>query len=141
MEAFGRTIALCVGIIGVVFLVLFSKTTSVRWQRHETIRSMSHGFAEKFLWDKKISLSEWEAFQKVLEQIGGYRAELTVYERKRYEDEKGGFYLYERTELTGDRELREGSYVRMLVSQEESKTGDSFFVGDCGIIVAGGRVQ
>ena len=141
MESFGRTLALVVGIIGVVFLLLFSKTASVRWQRHETIRCMSHAFAKTLLRDKTFLIHEWEAFRNELRHLGGYRADLTVYERRRFEDENGGFYLYEKAELTSDTILREGSYVRVLVTQEEREAGGSVLSGDCGVIVAGGRVQ
>ena len=139
MESFGRTVAFGVGIIGVVFLLLFSKTVSVRWKRHETVRSMSHAFAEKLLQDKKFSVYEWEAFQKILDDLGGYRAELTVYERRRFEDENGVFYLYDRTETTDDTMLGEGSYVRVLVMQEGG--GERLLSGNYGSIVAGGQVQ
>lgn len=141
MEAFGRTIALGVGIIGVVCLLLVSKTASVRWQKHETVRSRSHDFTETLLRDKAFFPHEWELFQKELRDLGGYRAELTVYERRRFEREEGGFYLYEQAELTGEKMLREGSYVRVLVFPEESNSWDSFPLGDYGVIVTGGRVQ
>ena len=139
MESFGRTVALGIGIVGVVFLLLFSKTVSVRWQRHETVRSMSHDFAEKLLQGKKFSAYEWEAFQKMLDDLGGYRAELTVYERRRFEDENGVFYLYDKTETTDDTMLGEGSYVRVFVMQEDG--GERLLFGNYGSIVAGGRVQ
>ncbi len=142
MESFGRTIALVVGIIGVVFLLLFSKTASARWQRHETIRSMSHAFAETLLRDKAFFRHEWEMFRKELRRLGGYRAELTVYERRRFENENGEFYLYEKVEITSNKELREGSYVRVLVtSADEAGTGERSLWGDYGVIVVGGRVQ
>ncbi len=142
MEAFGRTIALVVGIIGVVFLLLFSKTVSVRWQRHETVRSMSHGFAERLLYEKEISFRKWEDFQKEIASLGDYRAELTVYERRRFEDKNGGFYLYQKAEFAGDKILREGSFVRVLVTPaDEVGIGEGFLLGDYGAIVAGGRVQ
>lgn len=141
MEAFGRMIALVAGIIGVVFLLFFSKTAVARWQRHETIRSMSHAFAENVLWNKKISCNEWEAFRKTLEQIGGYRAELTVYEGRRFEDKNGGFYLYEKKEIIDDKVLREGSYVRILVFRDENRADERLLAGDYGAIAVGGRVQ
>lgn len=142
MEAFGRTIALVVGMIGVVFLLLFSKTASVRWQRQETVRSMSHAFAETLLRDKKVLFHEWVTFQKELQHLGSYRAELTVYERRRFEDERGGYYLYRKAELTDDKILGEGSYVRVLVTPvDEAENDEMFMLGDYGVIVAGGRVQ
>lgn len=141
MEAFGRTIALAVSIIGVVFLLFFSKTISVRWQKHETVRSLSRAFAEKLLWEKKISFNEWIAFQEEVKRFGGYRAEVVVYEGRRFENESGAFYLYQRQEITENRELREGSYVRVFVSQEEEVGRQTFLLGDFGAIVIGGRVR
>lgn len=141
MESFGRTVALVVGIIGIVFLLLFSKTVSARWQRHETVRSMSRSFAETLLRDKMIFVHEWEVFRMELLDLGNYRAELAVYERRRFEDEDGGFYLFEKAEIAGDRVLREGSYVRLLITPEEREDVVRLLSGDCGVIVAGGRVQ
>lgn len=138
MESFGRTIAFFVGIIGVVFLLFFSKMVSARWQRHETIRSISHAFAETLLQEKSIVINEWEAFRKELYHLGGYRAELLVYERRRFEDENGVFFLYEKAEITGDKILKAGSYVRVLVTKDGS--GETFLMGDCGIILVGGLV-
>jgi len=141
MESFGRVIALVVGVIGVVFLLFFPKTASARWQRHETVRSMSRGFTETLLNEKKLFFGEWQGFQKEIAHLGGYRAELAVYERRRFEDENGGVYLYEKAEITGDRILREGSLVRVLIIPEENRWREWFFPGDGGVIVAGGRVQ
>lgn len=141
MESFGRTIALGVGIIGIFFLLLFSKTVSVQWQRHETVRSMSHAFAKTVLRDKSVMVHKWNSFQKELRYLGAYRAELTVYERRRFEDENGGFYIFEKSEITGNKELKEGSFVRILVTQKDSGNGKIFLSVDCGAIVTGGRVQ
>lgn len=141
METFGRTIALIVGIIGVAFLLFFSKKVSVRWQQHETVRSLSRAFAETLLWDKKISLNDWEDFQREVKRFGGYRAEMTVYGGRRFEDENGGFYLYQRQEITGDMELGEGSCVRVFVSEEENSIRETCLFGDFGVIVVGGRVR
>ena len=141
MESFGRVIALGVGVTGVIFLLFFSKTVVFRWQRHETVRSMSRGFTETLLNEKKLSFGDWQGFQKEIARLGGYRAELTIYERRRYEDDNGGVYLYETEEVTGDRILREGSYVRVVVISEEDRWGEQFLLGDCGVVVAGGRVQ
>jgi hypothetical protein len=102
---------------------------------------MSHAFAKTLLRDKTFLIHEWEAFRNELRHLGGYLAESTVYERRRFEDENGGFYLYEKAELTSDTILREGSYVRVLVTQEEREAVGSVLSGDCGVIVAGGRVQ
>lgn len=140
MEAFGRTIALVVGIIGVVFLLLFSKTASVRWQRHESVRNMSFVFAEQLLGEKEFSFREWEVFRKEIANLGGYRAELTVYEGRRSEDENGGFYLYRQAEITENMILKEGSYVRLVVTTEERSDGTVFLFGDYESIVVGGRV-
>lgn len=141
MESFGRTIAVIVCIIGVASILLFSKTVSVRWQRHETIRSMSQAFVETILRDKAFYIHEWNDFQKNLWNLGSHRAELTVYERRRFENEDGGFYLYEKAEITEDRLLREGCYVRLLVISEENENKEKVLPGDGGVIVAGGRVQ
>ena len=141
MEAFGRVIAMAVSIIGVGFLLLFSKTAAARWQCHEAVRSMSYAFAEQLLENKKMVLHEWEAFQKKISQMGGYRAELAVYEGRRFEDEDGGFYLYQRADISEDLGLKGGSYVRLVVTGEDFKSGNQFCTGDYGVIIAGGRVQ
>ena len=142
MESFGRTISLVIGTIGVLFLLFFSKMISVRWQRHETVRNLTHAFAETLLRDGRFLVHEWETFQHELQQIGSYRMELTLYERRRFEDENGGFYLYEKTEPVGDSMLRAGSLVRMLVvPTEEAESKGLFWLGDYGAIVAGGRVR
>lgn len=141
MEAFGRTIALVTGMVGVVFLLLFSKAASVRWQQHEIIRSRCNAFAEKIMYEKRILTEEWEFFLDELLRWGGYGAELTVYERRRFEDGNGGFYLYQRTELTEDRILKEGSYVRIVAMPKEDKKRDGLLSEDYGIIVAGGCIQ
>lgn len=141
MEAFGRVITMVVGIIGVIFLLLFSKTAAAGWQCHETVRSMSYAFAEQLLENKKVVFCEWEAFQKEVWRIGGYRADLAVYEGRRFEEEHGGFYLYQRMDVSEDRGLKSGSYVRLVVVGEEGKSGEVFCLGDYGVIIAGGRVQ
>lgn len=142
MESFGRVIAVVVGIIGVVFLLLLSGTASVRWQRYETVRSLSDKFAQDILFEKKISYLEWDVFRQEIGNLGDYRAELTVYERCRFEDENGSFWLYRTEEVDGDKTLSEGSYVRVSVSlANKAGSSDVFQPGDYGVIVAGGCVQ
>ena len=110
-------------------------------QCYETVRSMSYAFAEQLLENKEVVFCEWKAFQKEVMQIGGYRAELAVYEGRRFEGEAGGFYLYQGADVSEDKGLKSGSYVRLVVTREAFESGDMFCADDYGVIIAGGRVQ
>lgn len=141
MDAFGRTIVVSLGAIGLVFSLLFYKTASVRWQKAETVRNMCQAYAEQVLSDKEICCSEWEAFRNQLERLGNYRAEFAVYERRRYEGMNGRIYLLREWEVSGeDMLLTEGSYIRITVTEEEHNKMQTFFYGSGCVAVAGGRV-
>ena len=141
MEAFGRSIAVWSGVVALFFSLLFYKTAAVRWQKTETVRSMSQMYAEYVLSTREIRMSDWNLFREQLNLLGAYRTELAVYERRRYEGEQGRVYLY--TELNadvGERLLTEGSYIRLVVTEEEKGKTQTLFYGTGGRIIAGGRV-
>ncbi len=141
MDAFGRTLAVSLSAICFVFLLLFYKTAPVRWQRVETVRSMTKAYAETVLSEKTVSYADWEAFQARLGRLGEYRAELAVYERKRFEGDAGRIYLFtERTVSEEGLSLSEGSYIRIVVSENIKSKAELFFRGSGGVIIAGGRV-
>lgn len=141
MDAFGRTLAVALSAVGVVFLLLFYKTAPVRWQRTETVRSITKAYAESVLSKKTVSYADWEAFQAQLGRLGSYRAELAVYERKRFEGENGRIYLFtERSVSEGEIRLSEGSYIRIVVTEDVNSKAELFFRGNGCTIIAGGRV-
>lgn len=141
MDAFGRTTTVALSAICVVFLLLFYKTAPVRWQKAETIRSLANAYAETVLRQGTVSYDDWEAFQMQLERLGTYRAELAVYERKRFEGEEGRIYLFtERTVSEGELRLSEGSYIRITVTEDVKSKAELFFRGNGCTIIAGGRV-
>ncbi len=141
MEAFGRSITVMLSMAGIVFSLLFYKTAAVRWQKAETVRSMSQRYAEQVLSSKEIRISEWEQFLEQLERLGEYRTELAVYERRRYEGEQGRVYLYVESDVdVGDRMLTEGSYIRLVVTEEEGGKTETMLYGSSYPVIAGGRV-
>lgn len=142
MEAFGRTIAVALAMVGVVVFLLFYKTASIGWQREETVRSMSSAYAERILRSKRIRKTEWETFRQEIGRLGTYRAELSVYERRRFETEKGRTYLFTTIEDPGeDLVLTEGSYVRVVVTEEKGSRWEAFVYGTGMPVLAGGRVS
>lgn len=142
MDAFGRMIAVSIGTIGLIFLLLFYRTASVRWQKAETIRSMSRMYAERLLQNKRISHAEWETFQAEINRLGNYRAELTVYERRRFEGENGRIYLFSEWEQTdGEKILSEGSYIRLLITEQPKGKLETVLYGEACTVLAGGRVS
>ena len=141
MEALGRSISVIVCAIGMTFCILFFQSVSVHRQKTETARSMVRMYTAHVLEDKKIRREEWESFQKVLHRLGDYQAEITVYERRRFEDENGRlflFYLWEGEEA--EREFSKGSYVRITVTEEEPGRIGTFLFGDGAVIISGGRI-
>lgn len=141
MESFGRMIAMIVSVVGLLFFGFYQKTAAVQWQRNETVREISQAYAERILEDKCIFERDWEAFQKEIADLGKYRAELTIYERKRYEDESGRVYLFrEKTYVTGTQFLTEGSYVRLVVTEEEKSVPETFLYGAACKLSVGGRI-
>lgn len=141
MEAFGRSIAVMLSMAGIVFSLLFYKTAAVRWQKAETVRSMSQRYAEHVLSVREIRASDWKVFREQLNRLGEYRTELAVYERKRYEGERGRVYLYEESDVEEeDRMLTDGSYIRLVVTEAENGKMETILYGNGYPIIAGGRV-
>lgn len=141
MEALGRSIAVMLSLIGIVFSLLFYKTAAVRWQKTEAVRSMSQMYADYVLSIKEIRTSDWKVFREKLNRFGEYRTELAVYERRRYEDEQGGVHLY--SEIIVEEEgrfLTSGSYIRLVVTEEKKGNVETFLYGSGCQIIAGGRV-
>lgn len=127
--------------VGLTFGIVFFKTESVHRQKTETVRSMVRMYTNHILENKKIRREEWERFQNDLHRLGEYQAEITVYERRRFEDENGRlflFYLWEGEEA--EREFSEGSYVRITVTEEEPGRIGTFLFGDGAVIISGGRI-
>ena len=142
MEAFGRILAVSLGCIGLVFLVCFSKTASLRWQRAETVRNISHAYVGDILNGKVISRNGWDTFYKELKRLGDYRAELSVYERKQFSGKEGIVYLFSEWEKEDEEKLlAEGSYVRLTVTEEMKSKLTTFFYGAGYTLFAGGRVN
>ena len=141
MEAFGRMIAVSLGAIGLVSFLVFYHTASVRWQKEESVRSLSHAYAERILSDKVVSCADLEAFRNALNRLGEYRMELVVYERRRFEGSAGRVYLFtEWSPKAEDRVLSEGSYVRIVVTEKAGGKSETFFFGGGSLIVVGGRI-
>lgn len=142
MEALGRTIAVILGTTGTVLLLFFYKTAPVRWQRNETVHSMCHAYAECILSERVVTPDGWELFQKEINRLGTYRAELSVYERKRYEGQNGRIYLFTKgTEPEEEQYLSEGSYIRLVITEETKGKLEPFFYGPACTVIAGGRVE
>ena len=132
-------IAVSIAAIGLVCFLVFYKTASVRWQKTETVRSISQAYVEDIMQRKEISHVGWEQFCKELERFGEYRAELTVYERRRFEGENGRVYLF--TEWIGNEKrkvLSKGSYIRIVITEGREPT--EFFYGTGSTVIAGGRI-
>lgn len=139
MEALGRMIAVSIAAAGLVFFSAFFKTASVRWQKTETVRSISQAYAEDIMLRKEVSQAGWKQFCKELERIGEYRTELSVYERRRFEGENGRVYLF--TEWVGEettKALSEGSYIRIKVTEDRNVADFLYGIGSA--VIAGGRI-
>lgn len=141
MESFGRMIAVSLSTVGVVVLLLFHKSATVRWQKAETVHSMCQAYAADVLENKMVLETEWTMFCTQIKCLGGYRAELVVYERKRYEGEEGRVYLFTEGQPIGETMISEGSYVRLLVTEEYKSKAEAFIYGESCFIIAGGRVS
>ena len=90
---------------------------------------------------KTVSEKEWRLFREQLSRFGNYRAELIVFERRRFEGKDGRVYLYtEWRPEKGEKPLTEGSYVRVTVTEDEKKPITVFF-GAGSTIFAGGRIS
>ena len=141
MEAFGRSLAVMLSAIGLVILLLFYKTAAVRWQKTETVRSLCKAYAEKVMRNNEIHGSDWKQFTEQLDRLGDYRTELAVYERKRYERENGRVYLFTESVIEDENlKLMEGSYVRLIVTEESSSRLGTMLYGEGSPVIFGGRI-
>ncbi len=141
MEAFGRMIAMCICVVGLVFFACYQRTAAVQWQKNETLRELSQAYTDRILEDNCILEKDWEVFQRQLAGYGTYQVRLIIYERKRYEGESGRVYLFSETAYeTGDQVLTEGSYVRLVVTEEEKSKSETFLYGTGVQVAVGGRI-
>lgn len=141
MESFGRMIAVMCGILGMFFCILFYRTAAVGQQRRETVQSISDAFVQRTLRNKMISETEWTVFLNELSHFGIYRTELTVFERRQYETENVGRYLFVEKEGFYGQILPKGSYIRLVVTEEEKKGAEIFLFGSEFVFFAGGRIE
>ncbi len=142
MEAFGRGIAVTLGALGLVVSLLFYKTATVRWQKNETVKSMSQAYVDQVLSSGEISCSEWRIFREQLSCLGNYRTEFAVYERRRFEGNNGRIYLFQEWKVSNeDRKLAEGSYIRLVVTEEGKGKEQALFYGNECVVIAGGRAR
>lgn len=140
MEALGRFFAITIGAVGLVFLLYLNKSASFLWQKNESVRSLSHDFAESLLKEKRVSGERVDSFRETLETLGSYRVTVSVYERRRYENENGRVYLFTEWENPEEAELVPGSYIRIVVTEEERNKLAVFLYGSPCTVYAGGRV-
>lgn len=140
MEAMGRFFAMAIGTVGLFFLLFLNKTSSFLWQKNETVRSMSHAFAEHMMAEKEVSGEELGDFRETLEKLGSYRVTVSVFERRRYENESGRIYLFTESENPEEVVLVPGSYLRIVVTEEERSKLSVFLYGSPCTVYAGGRV-
>lgn len=141
MEAFGRLIAVLWTVFCVIFLSVYSKEIVFRRQKNETVRSIVKEYASDVLEDGRVVSERKEAFLKELAGFGLFEVNVTVYERRRFDSENGrNFFYREREEVCAEMQLPSGSYVRVIVAEQEKGKTETFLYGAAGIITAGGRV-
>lgn len=141
MEAFGRVITVLLAAFCTVFLLFSSKAVSVQWQKNESVRSIVSEYVAELLENGQISVVRQERFVKELAGLGVYEIDLTVFERRRYENETGRVYLYSEWKEDGaDKRLLSGSYLKVEVSEKRKGKLETFLYGTGGTVVAGGRV-
>lgn len=134
-------IAVLTAVCCMAILLLTFKTSSVYWQKNETVHSIASEYAARILNSGMVSKAEQESFEQELKRLGEYRIELTVYERRRFEGESGRIYVYEEWDGTGERKvLSTGSYLRLLVSEAKRGRLATFLYGDGSTVVTGGRM-
>lgn len=140
MEALGRGIAclFCVG--SMILLLAYHKTSAIGWQNGQTIRAMSKEYVRSVRHRGTVTEESWSSFQKEIQRLGSYDVRLTVYERKRYEDDSGAVYFYSERDIYGTKRLPEGSYVRLTVFRKDMDGWDRFWYGDGCIVFIGGRI-
>lgn len=141
MEAFGRMITMMCGLVGLVFCIVFYETASMGQHKNETVQSISNAFVQRTLRNQMISETEWNVFLNELGRIGIYETELTVLERRSYEDEREERFLFvELDEIRYGQRLSEGSYIRLVVTEKEKKIIEQFLYGSGCLFFAGGRI-
>lgn len=141
MEAFGRVIAVLMTAVCLVFLTMFFKTASVDWQKNETVHSITTAYAAQILRSKIILQEEKKRFVEEMRRLGDYEIEITVYERRRYEDSTGRIYLYSEWEgEETEKMLSSGSYLRVEVKEMKRGKLRTFMYGSGCTVVAGGRI-
>ena len=141
MEALGRGIACLFCAASLVFLLVYQKSSAVGWQRNQTVRTMSKEYIRTVRRRGMVTEEGWTAFLRELQRLGEFDAELTVYERKRYEKASGTVYLYTEWEQNGtEKRLPEGSYVRLTVFQKEGGAWNEFWYGSGCVVFVGGRI-
>lgn len=141
MEAFGRLITVMCGLAGLIFSIVFYETAAMGQQKSETVQSISNAFVQRMIRNQMISETEWEIFEKELGRFGTYRIELTVSERRNYKGEGGERYLFtELDEIRYGEPLAEGSYLRLVVTEEVKSVLGQFLYGDGLVFYAGGRI-
>ncbi|MDD6036488.1 MAG: hypothetical protein PUC30_09910 [Lachnospiraceae bacterium] len=142
MEAFGRMMAALISGSCIVLFLVFSQTASVHWQKNETVRSLSRAYVAEVLERGTVLRTEWEVFEAELRRLGEYTAELTVYERRRYEGEEGRVYLYGKWEEdTEEKRFSGGSYLRLTVTEKGRGNPETFLYGEGCTFIAGGRIS
>ena len=141
MDAFGRFLGVMLSVVSVAALVILLKTAPFHVQKNETVRSLCHNYIDRILKEEKVSSRDIELLRKQLQSLGKYSVELTVFESRYYEGEKGLVVFYtEQKEIGKEQELLSGYYIRLVVKEEEKSVAESFFYGPGCVIYAGGRV-
>jgi len=141
VEAFGRVIAVLLAAVCIVLFPVHAKIAHAKWQKNETVRSLVKEYVTDVFAEKRITVERRERLVTELERLGKYEINLTLYERRRYEDEDGRIYLYHPwDDAKEEKMLLSGSYLRVTVMEEQSGKVQAFFYGEGGTVVAGGRV-
>ncbi len=141
MEAFGRVAAVLLAVTGLTFCLIFMRKAPAVRQKYETVYSLVTEYAEKILKERRIIATELGQLKTELAMFGEYEAEITVYERRRYEKETGRVYLYAVWEgEEQEKELNPGAYVCLKVVQKGRGKLETLLYGEGNVIVAGGRV-
>ncbi len=143
MEALGRALAVILGVIVLFFSFLFCRVVSVQWQKNETIRSIGNAFVEDVIRDATITQHRLDMLQRELDLFGTFQVEVVVHERRRFEGEEGRIYLFQKWMMDSiemKKEIADGSYVRLKVTEKRRSRWSTFFYGESATYIAGGRV-
>lgn len=141
MEAFGRVMAVLFTVVSLTFCLTVAKKAPAARQKYETVYSLVTEYTEKMLREHRVAAVELQQLKAELVALGEYEAELTVYERRRYEKESGRVYLYAEWEgEEQEKELNSGAYLILKVKQRDRGKAETFLYGEGNVIVTGGRV-